>query len=68
MQDAEATNALNIVGSLHDKTKVDRKTLIALITLADKRGWLVGIVKLGLEADRTVIDLGGDRQVGIPIA
>jgi hypothetical protein len=34
--------------------------LIALISLADRRGRLVGSAKLGLEAGWTNIDLGGD--------
>jgi hypothetical protein len=35
-------------------------------SLAGRRGRLVGFVKLGLYADWTAIDLGGDRQVGYP--
>jgi hypothetical protein len=41
-------------------------TSIALSRLVGSKGRLVGFVKLDLEADRTVIDLGGDRQVGYP--
>jgi hypothetical protein len=50
------------------KIQVDRKTLIALISLAVRRGRLVAFVKLGLEVDRTLLDQGGDRQAGYPIA
>jgi hypothetical protein len=66
MQSAEATNALAIFGRLHDKTEVYRNTLIALSSFAGRSGRLVGFVELGLEADRAVIDLGGNRQVGYP--
>jgi hypothetical protein len=68
MQTAEATNALAILGGLHDKAEIDRNTLIAVSSLAGRRGRLVGFVELCLEADSTVIDLGGDRLVGSPIA
>jgi hypothetical protein len=37
-----------------------------LIGLAGRRGRLVAFVKLGLEADRTLLDPGGDRQAGYP--
>jgi hypothetical protein len=64
VQAAEATNALAVLGRLHDKAEVDRNTLIALSHLAGRRGRLVGLVELGIEAKRTAINLGGDRQVG----
>jgi hypothetical protein len=41
-----------------------KETLITLSKLAGRRGRLVDFVKLGLEADRTVIDFSGDRLVG----
>jgi hypothetical protein len=63
MQAAKATIALAVFGGLHDNTEVDRNTLIALSSLAGRSGRLVGFVELGLEADRAVIDLGGDRQL-----
>jgi hypothetical protein len=47
---------------LHDKFNVERNNLIALNSLAGSRGRLVGFAKLGLEADRKVIDLGGLRR------
>ncbi len=62
MQTAEATNALAILGGLHDKAEVDRNTLIALSSLAGRRGRLVGFVKR--EVDRIVIDPNGNRQAG----
>ncbi len=40
--------------------------MIALSSFAGRSGRLVGFVELGLEADRVVIDLGGNRQVGYP--
>jgi hypothetical protein len=41
--------------------------LIALSRLAGRRGRLVDFVRLlGLEADRIIIDVGGDSQVGNP--
>jgi hypothetical protein len=64
MQAAEATNAFAVLGRLHDKAEVDRNTLIALSSLACRRGRLVSFVQLRLEVNRAVIDLGGDRQVG----
>jgi hypothetical protein len=64
VQAAEATNALVIAGRVYDKTKVDRNIFIELICLADTGCTLVGFVKIGHEAGWTVIDLGGDRQVG----
>lgn len=63
MQATEATNALTIFGRLYDKAKVDRNDLIAWSSLADRSGRLVGFVKLGVEADRTIVDVGGDSQV-----
>jgi hypothetical protein len=53
-----------IVGRLHYRTKVKGNTSIALSSLAGRAGRLVNFVKLSLEADRTLIDLGGDRQLG----
>jgi hypothetical protein len=41
MQAAEATNAHVIFGGLHDKAEVDRNILIALSSLAGRRGRLV---------------------------
>jgi hypothetical protein len=64
MQAAEPTNALAVLERLHDKAEVDRNTLIALSSPACRRGRLGGFVQLGLEVNRAVIDLGGDRQVG----
>jgi hypothetical protein len=61
IQAADRKNTLAVFGRLHDKSKVDRNTLIALSSLVGARGRLVGFVKLDLEADRTVIDPGGDR-------
>jgi hypothetical protein len=40
--------------------------MIALSSLAGRRSRLVSFMELGLEADRTVIDLGGDGQVWYP--
>ena len=62
MEAAKATIALAVFGGLHDTTEVDRNTLIALSSLASRRGRLVGFVEFGFEADRTVVYLGGDRQ------
>ena len=66
VQAAEATNAIAFFGGLHDKAEVDRNHLIALSSLAGRKGKLVGFVEHGLEADRTTIDFGGNRQVGYP--
>lgn len=55
-----------IFRSLHDRSKVDSNTLITLGSLASRRGRLVGFVKLGVEADRTVTDFGCDGQAGYP--
>jgi hypothetical protein len=60
MQAPETTNALAVLGRFQDEAQVDRDTLIALSSLADRRGRLVGFVELGLEANRAVIDLGAD--------
>jgi hypothetical protein len=37
--------------------------LVALSSLAGRRGTLVGFVELGFKAHREVIDVGGDRQL-----
>jgi hypothetical protein len=63
MQGAEVTNTLAVLRRLHDKVEVDRNTFIALSSLAGRRGRLVGFVEFGFEANRAVIDIGGDRQV-----
>jgi hypothetical protein len=49
---------------VHDKAEVDKNILNALSSLAGRRGRLVGFVQLSNEANRAVIDLGGDRQLG----
>jgi hypothetical protein len=49
-------------GTLHDISKVERNNMIALNSLAGRRCRLVDFAELGLEADRTVIDLGDLRQ------
>jgi hypothetical protein len=64
MQAAETMNALALFGRLHDKAEVDINALIALSSLAGRRGRLVGFVELGNKANRAVIDLGGVSQVG----
>jgi hypothetical protein len=40
------------------------ETLITLNKLAGRRGRLVDFVKLGIEANQTVVDFSGDRLVG----
>jgi hypothetical protein len=52
MQAAKAADALAILGRLHDKSKVDRNTLIALSSFAGRRGRLIGFVDLGLDRSR----------------
>jgi hypothetical protein len=66
IQAAEETIAIAIFGRLHDKSKVDRNTLIAVSSLAVRIGRLAGFVELGLEAERTFNDPGGDRKAGYP--
>jgi hypothetical protein len=65
MQAAEVTNALAIVGRVHDKSKVDRNLLIALISLADRRGRLV---RFGLERGWTISISVAIGKMAIPIA
>jgi hypothetical protein len=60
MQAAEVTSTED----LPNISKVERNTLIALNSLAGRTDRIVGFVKLGLKADRRLIDLGCDRQVG----
>jgi hypothetical protein len=64
MQAAEATNALPVLEGLHDRAEVEINTLFALSCRAGRRGRLISFVEVGVEANRAVIDLGGDRQVG----
>jgi hypothetical protein len=68
MQAAEVTNTLAVLERLHDKAEVDRNTLIALSSLAGRRGRLVGLWSLALMQIGQSSILVAIGKLGTPIA